>query len=138
MSVDPKTRENVSLELRFVNSSLQLLKEKLAELNSAVEIYQDQEREWLGMPMIPLGLKETTELDPRDAIKNFIESHYHEEGEDYEDHLAELVDLRQAMRTPTRDSHGISLLFQYYNQLHFLERRFFTQDSSSCRLFFQW
>jgi len=138
VSVDAKTRENVSLELRFVNSSLQLLKEKLAELNSAVEIYQDQEKEWLGMPMIPLGLKETTELDPGEAIKTFIESHYYEDGEDYEDQVTELGNLRQAMRTPTRDSHGISLLFQYYNQLHFLERRFFTQDSDSCRLFFQW
>ena len=136
--MDAKTRENVSLELRFVNSSLQLLKEKLAELNSAVEIYQDQEKEWLGMPMIPLGLKETTELDPGEAIKTFIESHYYEDGEDYEDQVTELGNLRQAMRTPTRDSHGISLLFQYYNQLHFLERRFFTQDSDSCRLFFQW
>ena len=37
---DPKTKETVSLELRFVNSNLQLLKEQLAELNSSVEVYQ--------------------------------------------------------------------------------------------------
>ena len=42
---------------RFVNSSLQLLKEQLAELNSSMEIYQN--REDVVMPMIPLGLKET-------------------------------------------------------------------------------
>jgi hypothetical protein len=41
---DAKTKENVSLELRFVNSSLQLLKEQLAELNSSVELYQDRDR----------------------------------------------------------------------------------------------
>ena len=135
-STDAKTKENVSLELRFVNSSLQLLKEQLAELNSSVEIYQN--REEVVMPMIPLGLKETKELELRDSIKRFIEDHYHEDGEEYEDSLAELMDLRQAMRTPNRDSHGISLLFQYYNHLHFVERRFFTQGRNICRLYFEW
>ena len=90
------------------------------------------------MPMIPLGLKETKELELRDIFKEFIGSHYHEVGEEYEEPLAELMDLRQAMRTPTRDSHGISLLFQYYNQLYFVERRFFTPDRSSGRLHFEW
>ena len=126
----------MSLELSFVNSNLQLLKEQLAELNSSVEIYQN--REEVVMPMIPLGLKETKELELRDSIKRFIEDHYHEDGEEYEDPLAELMDLRQAMRTPTRDSHGISLLFQYYNHLHFVERRFFTQERNVLRLYFEW
>lgn len=36
-----KLRETVALELSFVNSNLQLLKEQLAELNSSVEIYQN-------------------------------------------------------------------------------------------------
>ena len=88
--------------------------------------------------MIPLGLKETKELDLRESFKQFIESHYYENGEDYEESLAELMDLRQAMRTPTRDSQGISLLFQYYNQLHFVERRFFTSERNSGSLYFQW
>ena len=83
------------------------------------------------MPMIPLGLKETNELELRDAIKKIIGSHYHEDGEEFEDPLAELMDLRQAMRTPTRDSHGISLLFQYYNQLPFVERISLDQKTKS-------
>jgi hypothetical protein len=33
-------KETVALELSFVNSNLQLLKEQLAELNSSVEVYQ--------------------------------------------------------------------------------------------------
>ena len=90
------------------------------------------------MPMIPLGLKETNELELRDAIKKIIESHYHEDGEEYEDPLAELMDLRQAMRTPTRNSHGISLLFQYYNQLHFVERRFFGLENKISGVHFEW
>ena len=137
-STDAKTKENVSLELRFVNSSIQLLKEQLAELNSSVEIYQNSEDEEVVMPMIPLGLKETKELELRDTIKKLIEDHYHEDGMEYDDPLAELMDLRQAMRTPTRDSHGISLLFQYYNHLHFVERRFFSQGINICRLHFEW
>lgn len=60
---DPKTKETVSLELRFVNSNLQLLKEQLAELNSSMELYQMKAKEEVLMPMIPLGLKETKEID---------------------------------------------------------------------------
>ena len=105
-------------------------------MNSSLELYQDKDEGVL--PMIPLGLKETTEVDLRDPFKQFIECHYYENAEDYEESLAELMDLRQAIRTPTRDSQGISLLFQYYNQLHFVERRFFTSERSSGSLYFQW
>ena len=136
MSKDTKTKENVSLELSFVNSNLQLLKGELAELNSSVELYQEREEGLL--PMIPLGLKETKDMDLRETFKHVIKSHYFEDPEDFEEALASLLDLRQAMRTPTRDSQGISLLFQYYNQLHFVERRFFTSDKSCGRLDFQW
>ena len=133
---DPKTKETVSLELRFVNSNLQLLKEQLAELNSSMEVYQNSDKV-TGMPMIPLGLKETNELELRNTLKDFIKEHYYEDGEDYEDAVAELMDLRQAIRTPSRDRHGISLLFQYYNQLHFVERRFYSPDRQSS-LFYEW
>lgn len=37
-----KLKETVALELSFVNSNLQLLKEQLAELNSSVELYQGE------------------------------------------------------------------------------------------------
>ena len=135
---DPKTKETVSLELRFVNSNLQLLKEQLAELNSSVEVYQNSDAaNTTVMPMIPLGLKETNELELRNTLKEFIKAHYYEDGEEYEDAVAELMDLRQAVRTPSRDSHGISLLFQYYNQLHFVERRFYSPDRHT-GLFFEW
>ena len=74
--------------------------------------------------MIPLGLKETKELEVQEVFRHLIETHYYEDGADYDEALAELTDLRQAMRTPTRDGHGIGLLFNYYNQLYFVERRF--------------
>merc|ERR1719323_460992 len=57
-STNKKMKETVALELSFVNSNLQLLKEQLAELNSSMEVYQMKSKEEMLMPMIPLGLKE--------------------------------------------------------------------------------
>ena len=74
-----------------MNSSLQLLNEQLAGLNRSVEIYQDREEEVL--PMIPLGLKETRELDLREPFRDFIEYHYFEDFGDYEEPITEFIDL---------------------------------------------
>ncbi len=65
-----KLRETVSLELSFVNSNLQLLKEQLAVLNSSVEVYQGDQHGGLThhIPMIPLGLKETKEVPFHDTL----------------------------------------------------------------------
>ncbi|XP_039298472.1 rhophilin-2 isoform X2 [Nilaparvata lugens] len=131
-----KLKETVALELSFVNSNLQLLKEQLAELNSSVELYQGDCLEPV-MPMIPFGLKETKEIDFREPFKDFILEHYSEDGSLYEDAIMEFMDLRQAMRTPNRDGTGIALLFQYYNQLYFVERRFFPPDRS-LGIYFEW
>jgi len=136
-STSKKMKETVALELSFVNSNLQLLKEQLAELNSSVELYQMQTNETVIVPMIPLGLKETKEIDLRDPFQDFILEHYSEDGLNYHNELAELMDIRQAMRTPTRDSPGIQLLFEYYNQLYFVERRFFPPDRS-LGIYFEW
>lgn len=132
-----KLKETVALELSFVNSNLQLLKEQLAELNSSVEIYQSDSNDFSVMPMIPLGLKETKEIDFRDPFKDFILEHYSEDAHRYEDAIADFMDTRQAMRTPLRDSSGIALLFRYYNQLYFVERRFFPPDRS-LGIYFEW
>ena len=128
----------MALELSYLNSNLQLLKEQLSDLNSSMELYQMENttRELL-MPMIPLGLKETKEIEMTEMFRDFILEHYSEDGCQYEDQLVELMDLRRAMRTPTRDTNGISLLFEYYNQLYFLERRFFPPDRS-LGIYFEW
>lgn len=108
------------------------------------------------MPMIPLGLKETKEIDFRDPFKDFILEHYSEDANKYENAIADFMDTRQviaaplsrrqecnlflfaqAMRTPLRDSTGIALLFRYYNQLYFVERRFFSSDRS-LGIYFEW
>ncbi|ROT83989.1 putative rhophilin-2 isoform X1 [Penaeus vannamei] len=131
-----RMKEQVALELQFVNSNLQLLKEQLAELNSSVEVYQGTQSKG-NIPMIPLGLKETKEIDFREPFKDFILEHYSEEPDKYDEPITEFMDLRGAMRTPERDDSGVGLLFEYFNQLYFIDRRFFPPDRS-LGIYFEW
>ncbi|XP_076067247.1 GTP-Rho-binding protein rhophilin isoform X2 [Oratosquilla oratoria] len=135
-SNNKRLKETVALELQFVNSNLQLLKEQLTELNSSVEIYQGNSSK-LAIPMIPLGLKETKEIDFREPFKDFIQEHYSEKGTDYDETITEFMELREAMRTPERDESGVALLFEYFNQLYFIDRRFFPPDRS-LGIYFEW
>ncbi|XP_066533483.1 rhophilin-1 [Hoplias malabaricus] len=123
-TTNQKVKETVSLELSFVNSNLQLLKEELEELNSSMEVYQT-DSEKVNVPMIPLGLKETKEIEMGIPLQDFISEHYGEDASLYMTEIKELMDLRQAMRTPSRNDAGLELLMEYYNQLFFLDQRFF-------------
>lgn len=89
------------------------------------------------MPMIPLGLKETKELNFMEPFADFILEHYSEPPEGYHDAIADIVDIRQAARTPSRDPHGLQLLFRYYNLLYFVERRFFPPERT-LGIYFEW
>uniref|UniRef100_A0A8C6HS28 Rhophilin, Rho GTPase binding protein 1 n=1 Tax=Mus spicilegus TaxID=10103 RepID=A0A8C6HS28_MUSSI len=129
-------RETVALELSYVNSNLQLLKEELAELSTSVDVDQP-EGEGITIPMIPLGLKETKELDWATPLKELISEHFGEDGTSFETEIQELEDLRQATRTPSRDEAGLDLLAAYYSQLCFLDARFFS-PSRSPGLLFHW
>ncbi|XP_046497729.1 rhophilin-1 isoform X7 [Equus quagga] len=93
-----RVRETVALELSYVNSSLQLLKEELEELNSNVDVDRP-ESEGITVPMIPLGLKETKELDWSTPLKELISGHFGEDGTSYEAEIRELEDLRQVRLT---------------------------------------
>ncbi|XP_013774990.1 rhophilin-2-B-like isoform X1 [Limulus polyphemus] len=135
-TTNKKMRETVALELSFVNSNLQLLKEQLAEMNSSVQIYQNESASQL-VPMIPLGLKETKDIDFQEVFKDFILEHYSEDGNKFESSLQELADIRQACKTPARDQSGVLLLFQYYNLLYYVERRFFPPHRSM-GIYFEW
>lgn len=118
-----RLKELVSVELLFFNSNIQLLKEELSDLNSNVQVYQHDNS--TVVPMIPLGLKETKDVDFKLAIKDFILEHYSENADKYQTELQDLQELRLASRTPQRNDSGIELLLEYYNQLYFLEKRFF-------------
>ncbi|KAK3085289.1 hypothetical protein FSP39_001133 [Pinctada imbricata] len=126
-TANKRLKELVAVELSFFNSNIQLLKEELSDLNSDVIVYQ-HENGTCTVPMIPLGLKETTECDFSVSIKDFILEHYSEEGDNYSNEIQEFSDLRQSIRTPQRTEAGVELLVEYFNQLHFLEKRFFPPD----------
>ncbi|XP_051953951.1 rhophilin-1 [Xyrauchen texanus] len=128
-STNPKVKETVALELSFVNSNLQLLKEELEELNSNMNVYQT-ESETVNVPMIPLGLKETKEMDLTVPLQDFIREHYSEDASLYLNEIRVFMELRQAMRTPSRNDAGQELLMEYYNQLYFLDQRFFSPHRS--------
>uniref|UniRef100_A0A672NIL1 Rhophilin Rho GTPase binding protein 1 n=1 Tax=Sinocyclocheilus grahami TaxID=75366 RepID=A0A672NIL1_SINGR len=128
-SSNQKVKETVALELSFVNSNLQLLKEELEELNSSMNVYQT-ESETVSVPMIPLGLKETKEIDMTVPLQDFISEHYSEDASLYLNEIRDFMELRQAMRTPSRNEAGQELLKEYYNQLYFLDQRFFSPHRS--------
>ncbi|XP_066235720.1 rhophilin-1 isoform X2 [Saccopteryx leptura] len=131
-----RVRETVALELSYVNSSLQLLKEELEELNCSVDA-DGPGSEGIAVPMIPLGLKETKELDWSAALKELISGHFGEDATSYEAEIKELADLRQAMRTPSRNEAGLELLMAYYSQLCLLDARF-VSPARSLGLLFHW
>ncbi|KAJ8407908.1 hypothetical protein AAFF_G00269520 [Aldrovandia affinis] len=131
-----KVREMVLLELSYVNSNLQLLMEQLECLNSSVEVYQNVQ-ETSNIPLIPLGLKETKDVDFSVPFKDFILEHYSEDGSNFENEIADLMDLRQACRTPSRSEAGIELLSSYFSHLSLLENRFFS-PTRQLGIFFTW
>ncbi|CAL1279967.1 unnamed protein product [Larinioides sclopetarius] len=114
VTTNKKLRETVALELSFVNSNLQLLKEQLADLNSSVNIYQNKSTPQV-VPMIPLGLKETKEIDFKDILKDFILEHYSEDSSKYEKAIKEFMDIRQVNKSfcfsnNQKDAHILWLL----------------------------
>ncbi|XP_062997032.1 rhophilin-2 [Elgaria multicarinata webbii] len=136
VTTNNKVKEQVLLELSYVNSDLQILKEELEGLNISVEVYQNAE-EAFSIPLIPLGLKETKDVDFAIPLKDFILEHYSEDGSEYENEIADLMDLRQACRTPSRDESGVEMLLSYFVQLGFVENRFFS-PSRHLGILFTW
>ncbi|TNN68339.1 Rhophilin-2 [Liparis tanakae] len=131
-----KVKEMVLLELSYVNSNLQLLMGELEGLNSSVEVYQNTQ-ETANIPLIALGLKETKDIDFSTLFKDFILEHYSEDGNTFEDEIADLMDLRQACRTPSRDEAGVELLAKYSSHLPLMENRFFPPNRQT-GIFFTW
>lgn len=131
-----KVRDQVVLELSYVNSDIQLLMEQLEGLNSSVEVYQNVQ-ETASIPLIPLGLKETKDVDFSIPLKDFILEHYSEDGSNFQNQIDDLMDLRQACRTPSRNNSGVDLLANYFSQLSFLETRFFS-PTRQIGIFFTW
>uniref|UniRef100_A0A8B9QR32 Rhophilin Rho GTPase binding protein 1 n=1 Tax=Anas platyrhynchos TaxID=8839 RepID=A0A8B9QR32_ANAPL len=129
-----KVKETVALELSYVNSNLQLLKEELEELNSSGKSLRQNYQKSPFKSRISVFKIDSVFSFP---IQDFISEHYGEEGTLFEKEIKEFMELRQAMRTPSRNEAGLELLMEYYNQLYFLDSRFFP-PSKSLGVFFHW
>lgn len=66
--------------------------------------------------MIPLGLKETKEIDFRDPFKDFILEHYSEDANQYEDAIVDFMDTRQVI---------FILRFHFNFKNAYLQRQYF-------------
>jgi hypothetical protein len=117
-TTNKKLKETVALELSFVNSNLQLLKEQLAELNSSVDLYQNDHDP--SIPMISLGLKETKEIAFQEIFSDFILEHYSEDPAIYKEAISDFSDTRQVSFFKFFFSWSWVRIFQFF--LNFLTR----------------
>uniref|UniRef100_A0A8C0HPJ5 Rhophilin Rho GTPase binding protein 1 n=1 Tax=Buteo japonicus TaxID=224669 RepID=A0A8C0HPJ5_9AVES len=115
-----KVKETVALELSYVNSNLQLLKEELEELNSSMDVYQNDRYTEQPSQHVQLHKSNISFLFSPSPLT----------------HVSRLPSP-QAMRTPSRNEAGLELLMEYYNQLYFLDSRFFP-PTKSLGVFFHW
>ena len=104
-----KIRDIAQIELQFVNSALQLLKDELQEINGAIHQFQNTTSSSKAIPMIPLGLKETKSVEFTAAFKDFILEHYSEAGKNYNREIQDLNTLREAILSPMRNEDGVDL-----------------------------
>nr|CDS28749.1 rhophilin 2 [Hymenolepis microstoma] len=111
--------------LRKESETYDALKSKMDFLNSSFSTYQNLESR---LPVIPIGLKETYEIDFRSALSSFITSHYHEDWEKYAEGLDKLTEYRKRIMEPQRSNAGLKDFKSYYNLLNTIERRFFDES----------
>lgn len=137
---DRKTKLAVKTELSFANSQLDLLKEELEGINSTFDVYQFDRSVEHQIPLIAVGLRETKDLEFKPNFKDVILYHYGEAPDDYEKELELFENLRkEAVCKVSRDEGGIHSLFSYYNQLYFVERKFFPQRKGvAMPIYFHW
>lgn len=137
---DRKTKLAAKTELSFANSQLDMLKEELEGINSTLDIYQFDRSVEHQIPLIAVGLRETKELIFKPQFKDFILEHYSETPENYEKELELFENLRkEAVYKASRDEAGIHALYMYYNQLYFVERKFFPKGKGYIMpVYFHW
>lgn len=90
--------------------------------------------------MIYLNLKETNNsLDFSQGFKNFIWNHYREESGNFIEQIRQFNYFRESTIKQSYEPkvESIQRLFEYFNSLQLLERRFF-QNSQCNHVFFTW
>ncbi|XP_046843586.1 rhophilin-1-like isoform X2 [Xenia sp. Carnegie-2017] len=81
--------------------------------------------------MIAISLKDTLNIEWRGEIEEMIQHHYNEDPKTFRDEIERLIDLRKKVQMPERNENGVKLLYEYYNQLIWLEKRMFTNQKFS-------
>lgn len=88
--------------------------------------------------MLSAPLKQTSEIDWIDPLKNYIRMTYGDDPNKYSEECATLNRLRQDMRGAGADSaSGRDLLYRYYGQLELLDLRF-PVDENHIKIQFTW
>uniref|UniRef100_A0A8C4NGL9 Rhophilin, Rho GTPase binding protein 2 n=1 Tax=Eptatretus burgeri TaxID=7764 RepID=A0A8C4NGL9_EPTBU len=123
-TTNSKVRDAVELELSYTRANLLVLQDELAVVNGSVQVYQDSGSAAMALPLIPLGLKETVDVDFGAVIGDFLEEHYGENRLKYSEEIDEFIKLRLAVRTPKRCEAGLDLLREYYTELLTIKDRF--------------
>jgi len=124
---DKASKERAELKLRVTNSKIQMLRQQMLGFSSSAE----------RIPMITLSLRETNEVDMMEGITSSIENHYHTNGEEYEESIAQLMDLRQSLKSCIQAGVNVDMHLVYFKQMEFVEKRFCNDDGSSL-LKFEW
>ncbi|KIX02191.1 uncharacterized protein Z518_08130 [Rhinocladiella mackenziei CBS 650.93] len=88
--------------------------------------------------MLSCPLKQTTDVDWINPIKNYIRDTYGDDPEKYSEECSTLSKLRSDMRGAGSDSaSGRDLLYRYYGQLELLDLRF-PVDEQHVKITFTW
>ncbi|KAB7496244.1 Tyrosine-protein phosphatase non-receptor type 23 [Armadillidium nasatum] len=84
------------------------------------------------LPMLSFPVKLTTKpVDFGECLKRYIQLHYHEDPESYNNEITELESLRRSAVNASTDFIGCSSLKKYYCQLHYLISRFPPEELGS-------
>ncbi|KAK3703967.1 hypothetical protein QZH41_009890, partial [Actinostola sp. cb2023] len=134
---DRRIKKAAKMELSNASMQLDRLREELEGINSAFDVYQFDESMEKQIPMVSLGLRETTEVNFKVPFMDFIKSHYYKDPNDFESELEEYQEMRKGISNPSRDKKGCQKLYQYFNQLYFIEKKFFSKKGSM-PVYFQW
>eukprot|EP00118_Oscarella_pearsei_P023437 m.280231 g.280231 ORF g.280231 m.280231 type:complete len:640 (+) comp40634_c0_seq6:382-2301(+) len=115
-----------------------MLREELDELNSAILIYQTAGNATTRIPLLPIPLKESVKAKYDKVVKPLLLDHYHVNLEDFAQPLEEINRMREMAQQPGRDKAGLELLYEYCNQLFFIDKRFYPSQGFGAQVYFQW
>eukprot|EP00047_Mylnosiga_fluctuans_P005021 m.237912 g.237912 ORF g.237912 m.237912 type:complete len:1169 (+) comp13217_c0_seq1:55-3561(+) len=153
-----KQREELMVTLSFANAKIQSLRWDLQQLNAKVHEcvrkstlfhthgilsapptpgVDDAGGDDTPLPLIVLGLKETSSLDLKTPISQFIENHYHEQPAHFHAALERIQGLRTAVESHERSDATLRAHFAYFHQLGFMDERFF-RDKKNSGILFHW